>query len=604
MILKSLYLENFRAYETTKIEFDEDLNVIIGQNDIGKSTILEALDIFFGQQVIKIDSGDHHKGSSEDFIKIGVEFKVMDGLELIIDTTNKTNLIDEHLLNENGFLEIVKVYNVSNEKVSKEKVYIKAKYPSIYSVPLINLKINQLQTMLDRIKDEVTNYDDIDKRKSAEIRKALYNHDIDSATKFILIDIDLQKEDGKNIWNALQKELPLYFLFQSDRENKDSDGDIQNPLKTATKQIVAQVEDKFEDIKKEIESKLEEIGNETIEKMKDMGLPVAKNLKPVVKNKNWDSLFSFTLESDDGIPLNKRGSGFRRMVLLNYFRAEAERKANEKNNKNIVYALEEPETSQHPDHQKLLITSLIQLSKKENYQILLTTHTPEIAKMVDKQQLILIEKGEKQPHIERDEDVKLEKIANALGIHPYYKNKVVVCVEGKHDENFLRNINKIDELFEIVNLDCIDIIPMNGGNLKNWVQKNYLKDSNIIEVHIYDSDLNSGNSTNQYKESCQKVNERDDKSCCFLTKKREMENYIHPKLIKEEFNISCDEILNSWDEADIPKFLVSKTAKNEDAIKGILNGKLSKKMTKELFIELNAFDEIKSWFEKIKELME
>ena len=292
------------------------------------------------------------------------------------------------------------------------------------------------------------------------------------------------------------------------------------------------------------------------------------------------------------------------MVLLNYFRAEAERKANEKNNKNIIYALEEPETSQHPDHQKLLINSLIELSKKENYQILLTTHTPEIAKMVDRKQLIFIEKEEKQPHIETDEDVKLEKIANALGIHPYYKNKVVVCVEGRHDENFLRNINKIDDLFTILNLECVDIIPMNGGNLKNWVQKNYLKDSNIIEVHIYDSDLNSGKSTNQYKESCQKVNERDDESYCFLTKKREMENYIHPKLIEEEFNISCNDILDRWDEADIPKFLISKTSKNEDAIKGILNGKLSKKMTKELFEDLNAFDEIKSWFEKIKELME
>jgi len=604
MKLKSLSLKNFRAYRDVKIIFDDDLNVIIGQNDIGKSTILEALDIFFGEEVVKIDINDFNINSKDSFIKIGVEFEVKDDFEIIIDTTNKTKLVDEYLLNEKGLLEVIKIYNISNNKLSKEKVFIRAKYPNCYEVPIINLKINNLKSKLEFIKDNINNYDDIDKTKSADIRKAIYNHDINSSMEFSIIEIDLQKDEGKNIWSALQKELPLYFLFQSDRENKDSDGDIQNPLKSATKQIVMQVEEQFEDIKKEIETKLEEIGRKTIEKMQDMGLPIANNLKPVVKNKNWDSLFSFTLESDDGIPLNKRGSGFRRMVLLNYFRAEAERKANEKNNKNIIYALEEPETSQHPNHQKLLIEALIKLSKQENYQILLTTHTPEIAKMVDKQQLIFIEKGEKQPHIEIDEDVKLEKIANALGIHPYYKNKVVVYVEGRHDENFLRNINKIDDLFIILNLECVDIIPMNGGNLKNWVQKNYLKDSNIIEVHIYDSDLNSGKSTNQYKESCQKVNERDDESYCFLTKKREMENYIHPKLIEEEFNISCNDILDRWDEADIPKFLISKTSKNEDAIKGILNGKLSKKMTKELFIELNAFNEIKSWFEKIKELME
>ena len=58
MYLKKLKLLNFRSYESIEIEFDQNLNVIIGKNDIGKSTVLEALDIFFGQQRIKIDITD------------------------------------------------------------------------------------------------------------------------------------------------------------------------------------------------------------------------------------------------------------------------------------------------------------------------------------------------------------------------------------------------------------------------------------------------------------------------------------------------------------------------------------------------------------------
>lgn len=50
----------------------------------------------------------------------------------------------------------------------------------------------------------------------------------------------------------------------------------------------------------------------------------------------------------------------------------------EKNN--IIYAFEEPETSQHPTHQRMLLDSFIELSKKENCQILITTHTPESVK--------------------------------------------------------------------------------------------------------------------------------------------------------------------------------------------------------------------------------
>jgi len=604
MKLKSLYLKNFRAYKSIKIEFDENLNVIIGQNDIGKSTILEALDIFFGQEVVKIDKSDLNVHSLDNEIIIGVEFNIDKDFKLVIDTTNPTKLDEEFLLNKDGYLEIFKKFELQNNKFNKEKVFIKAFYPNIFEIPLVNLKITKLKELLNQVKNNLNNYDSIDKTKSADIRKALYFYHINEDTNFKLVDIDLQQEEGKDIWKALQKELPLYFLFQSDRQNKDSDGDIQNPLKSATKQIIANLEDEFEELKNKIQEKLEEIGNETIEKMKDMGLEIANNLKPVVNNKNWDSLFSFTLESDDGIPLNKRGSGFRRMVLLNYFRAEAERKANEKNNKHIIYALEEPETAQHPNHQKILIESLIKLSNKDNYQIIITTHTPEIAKMVLKDQLIYIERNEENVPL-LIEDNKLLKIAKTLGILPFYQNKVVVCVEGEFDILFFKNINKIPEFKEIINIENIDIIPMNGSNLKNWVNKHYLKDSNVIEVHIYDSDLNSGKSTKQYLDSCKKVNERNDNSCCFLTKKKEMENYIHWEIIEEYFNIKIPkEQKDEWDFFDIPKYLMSKTNKPEKAIKEILNGYLTKKITKEHLIELNAYDEIKSWFEKIKELSE
>lgn len=61
MKLKSLILKNFRSYKDVKILFDKSMNVIIGQNDVGKSTILEALDIFFEGGTIKIDMTDFRK---------------------------------------------------------------------------------------------------------------------------------------------------------------------------------------------------------------------------------------------------------------------------------------------------------------------------------------------------------------------------------------------------------------------------------------------------------------------------------------------------------------------------------------------------------------
>lgn len=43
--LSSIHLKNFRGYVDTVVDFDEHINVIVG-----KSTVLEALEIFFNNE--------------------------------------------------------------------------------------------------------------------------------------------------------------------------------------------------------------------------------------------------------------------------------------------------------------------------------------------------------------------------------------------------------------------------------------------------------------------------------------------------------------------------------------------------------------------------
>ena len=615
MKIRSLYLKNFRAYKNTKVIFDENMNVVIGQNDIGKSTILEALDIFFGQEVIKIDITDWNKDKEENKIIIGIEFFVDDELEIIIDTSNTTKLKNEYLLNEEKYLEIFKVFDISNDKLSKEKIYLNAYYPECYDIPLINLKIKDLQNKLKERKLKSDN-----NKKSAEIRKTLYINDVTDEVNLINKTIDLQKDDGKNIWESLQKELPLYFLFQSDRANKDSDSDIQNPLKTATKRIVADFEDDFKKIKNSLEEKLNQIGIDTIDKMKDMGLDVANSLTPKVTNKNLDTLFSFSLESDDGIALNKRGSGFRRMVMLNYFRAEAERKILEKSNKNVIYAIEEPETAQHPNHQTILINALLELSNKNNHQIIITTHTPEIAKMVDSHNLILINKDENNnPIIIDDNENKLNLIIQTLGILPninienIQKVKVVVCFEGYTDIEFIKNINhNIQDFKDIIDIndESIFLVFLGGSTLEHWINNKYLDKLNIPQLHIYDSDSNQILETNRhkYKRFIEKIKRQPNKNYGFETNKAEIENYIHPNIIKEEYQFETfyhlkeADWLNRWSNIEnLPNYIKNNKTNQNKALKNQMPD-LSKKLTKEHLVELEAFDEIKKWFEKIEEL--
>ncbi len=618
MRLKRLKLENFRGYTCGEINFDTDMNVIIGRNDVGKSTVMDALEIFFNgsnsDSQVKIDIDDLNVCCGEDNkqVKIICCFENIDNKEILVDTSNFTNLKEEYLYNEDGLLEIAKVWNCSKAKIgaSDLRIYLNSTYPVLFDKPLITLKIQELRKKLDELKDEIVNYEEVNKNKSAEIRKALYAYQvINKEVEFSDTQIDITKEDAKNIWESIKTNLPLFFLFQSDRTNTDGDSEVQNPLKIATKNALSEMETVLNDVKIQVEKEVKKIGEKTIAKLKELDENIAQNLKTELKLKPWDSIFSFDLIADNNIPLNKRGSGVRRLMLLSYFRAEAERISDGINSKDIIYAIEEPETSQHPDYQKMIIESLLEISKDSKHQIILTTHTPEIAKMVSVDQLIFIKKDEmNKPFVEIDEEIKVKNIIDTLGILPGITSKLVICVEGENDVNFIRNINKnIDEFRKIIDIEKegINIIPFGGSNLKRWIEENYLTGSNVREVHIYDNDVN------EYAKKINEINEvNDGRRFGWITQKREIENYISPNLIEQELALTIpDEHKKNWDNTDVPKILIGKTMthindvkEREKAIKMKLNSGISKKINKHFLEEVGAYEEIEKWFLDIKDV--
>ncbi len=54
MKIKTLILDNFRNYESFEISFNEKLNVIVAENGIGKTTILDAIAIAYGEMLTRI----------------------------------------------------------------------------------------------------------------------------------------------------------------------------------------------------------------------------------------------------------------------------------------------------------------------------------------------------------------------------------------------------------------------------------------------------------------------------------------------------------------------------------------------------------------------
>jgi putative ATP-dependent endonuclease of OLD family len=74
MRLESVAIKNFRCYQDEVTVWFDDLTTFIGKNDIGKSSVLEALEIFFNNETVKIESGDANVYSGDTKVSITCEF--------------------------------------------------------------------------------------------------------------------------------------------------------------------------------------------------------------------------------------------------------------------------------------------------------------------------------------------------------------------------------------------------------------------------------------------------------------------------------------------------------------------------------------------------
>jgi len=397
MKLKELRIKNFRGYtDEVSVTFN-DFTAFVGKNDIGKSTILEALDIFFneGKGLIKIDKDDVNKdelNNGNNVICISVIFTDLPS-EVIIDESNKTTLKNEFLLNKNNELEVIKKFENGSTTSKNFKVLIKALHPTNPSCKdLFKKKQNDLQKIVNNLKIECE-----DKRKNAVLRECIwryYKNDLNLQE----VELDVNSKEGEinTIWEQLKKYFPIYSLFQSDRKNSDSDNEIQDPLKESIKLVLKddEIQEKLNFVAEKVKEAMEDVSRLTLEEVKKLNPEIASSLHPKIplsSELRWADVFkSISITGDEDIPINKRGSGVKRLILLSFFRAETQRMQRVDNNSNIIYAIEEPETAQHIEHQHLLINALKSLSEDSNAQVIITTHSSDIVKQLKFEEIRII----------------------------------------------------------------------------------------------------------------------------------------------------------------------------------------------------------------------
>lgn len=533
MRLESIAIQNFRCYRDEALVHMCDLTTFVGKNDIGKSSVLEALEIFFNNETVKIEQDDANIYSGNTQVSITCEFSDLPS-ELSLDAGADTTLAEEYLLTPKGTLKIRKVFDCKSKTPSVE-VFIVARHPTADGIGgLLELKEKDLQKIVK------------DKGLAAQLkgnpgmRKAIWEAEADlKLVDNVPIPVSKPKEDSKRIWEQIDSHLPIFALFQSDRSSRDSDGEVQNPMKAAVAAAIAEVQTEIAAIQQKVKEKAVEIAQRTHEALKTIDPHLAKELNPQFTPPTaakWISLFSVNMDTDDGIPLNKRGSGVRRLVLVSFFKAAAERRLTTGNKRSIIYAIEEPETAQHPNNQAILIQSFKALAAESGYQVLLTTHSPGFASELPTDSIRFVTRDAAgKPKIDAGVDV-FGQVAETLGVVPDSRVKVLLCVEGPTDVAAFKCLSQAlhTEDPTLPNLgkdDRVAFVVLGGSTLKHWVTEHYLKALHRREVHIYDSDVA------KYAVSVAEVNLRTDGSWAVQTSKHEIESYLHEDAISEAFGV-------------------------------------------------------------------
>ncbi len=233
MKLARLRLRNFRCYKNeTAFDFD-DMTAFVGKNDVGKSTVTDALDVFLSDGAP--DKNDASKGGDGKDLTIICEFTDLPS-KAVIDEDFPTTFKAEHLLNPAGRLEIHKTFSGHTATPKCTSISAFAVHPTVEGGnDLLQLKNAELKQRAKELKLDLTG---VDQKVNAQIRQRIWSSFGDLKFKPMLVP--LNDENAKKAWEGMKTYLPAFGLFKSDRASTDQDPEAQDPLKIAIKEAVKQ----------------------------------------------------------------------------------------------------------------------------------------------------------------------------------------------------------------------------------------------------------------------------------------------------------------------------------------------------------------------------
>lgn len=328
-----------------------------------------------------------------------------------------------------------------------------------------------------------------------------------------------------------------------------------------------------------------------------------------------DDVLHIKIGNETQFPVHKLGDGLQTLIII-LFPIFINR------SKSHLIFIEEPETHLHPKWQRLLYRAMCNI---ENHTYFISTHSSVFINSPSNS-IFIVSKKKKKINLHYS-DVKTEKvqILKELGYKPndLYQTNFLLWVEGQSDKIYLNYlIQKVDDA--LIEGEDYSIMFYGGSSYKHFLMNkgdlnlDFIESLNQNYALIMDSDRTK--SRERYNPKKKEIVElfKKNKAYCWLTKLREIENYIPFNVFKEsvktihkvknielddsQFGDRCKYIdLNSKPtykpSIKLSNELFSKIQKNKN---GSLKGIMAPELRKEIEISLNNAKKSVNNIDKIK----
>lgn len=482
MYLKSITIKNFRKIKSAKCSFNPGLNLIIGPNDSGKTAVIDTIRIVLKQIV-----DDYFRINDEDFNEIDQPIEI----ELLFSFMySKTWISDSAYFAE--------YLHFTPKNKPRLKIW--------YSV------------------------------KSGENNTRFPNFKI-GPTKDVAVEMDAKCKDNFKVvyLRPLRDAENELRAKQGSRISKifNKHGDITSQKDVLIK-ILKDFKDKSEsffdsgagiDIKTDITELLEKFDDQSYLR-KDIKIgPTELSTDPKNENQNLlRFLERISLYYDN---LKKPGLGTQNMIFIAAELLHLKKQAVPK-----ILLIEEVEAHLHPQRQLKIIKAL-QEKSKDGIQMVLTTHSPNLASVVDVERLNVCFDGEfyslakKETELSKKNYTYLARFLDITKANLFFAQGVIL-VEGPTEQLLVPEFAKIlgHDLTDI----GVSVISTNNLGFDNFVNifKRKNEPYNKIPVAVItDADRKNSTSLAQYKT---RIDDTNNKVVCCIGRQL----YSDDQLAREE----------------------------------------------------------------------